>query len=422
MFALVDCNAFFASCERAFHPGLWGKPVCVLSSNDGIIVALTPEAKALGLHRGDPVFKVQGILDRHHVAVFSGNMMLYAAMSKRVTDIIRQSVACVENYSIDESFCDLRGYEKHFNLEALMRGVGEKIRLWTDIPVSIGIAPSKTLAKVGSKFAKQYPGYRGVCVIDTEEKRRKALSLFELADVWGVGRKGYAKLLALGVKTPLELADKPEAWVHRHFTKPMFQTWLELNGQACVNTEEVLARQSICTSRSFGEMISDKEALRSAVAHFAASCANTLRGQGSVAGCVSVFIGSNHFRQDLRQYWNGASRRLAVDSADTVEITEVAMSLLDSIYKAGIMYKKAGVILSEISPCDEIQQNLFDDVENRPERAELSVAMDKINLKYGLKSVSLAVEDSGAQEWKVKCEKRSGNYLTDINDILIVKI
>ncbi len=321
MIALADCNTFFASVEKVFHPGLQGKPVCVLSSNDGNIVALTKEAKALGIQRGAPFFQVKNIIEKHNVAVFSSNIMLYAAMSNRVQSIMRKTVAKTESYSIDEQFLYLDGYEKYGDLEQLMRGMVEKIRLWTDIPVSVGIAKTKTLAKIASKFAKQYKGYRSVCMIDTEEKRRKALSMFDLSDVWGVGHRTYARLISLGVTTPLEFADKPGDWVRHHFHKPGYQTWLELNGIPCISTEEIQKRQSICTSRSFGEMISSKEQLRASVAAFAGSCANTLRAQGSSAGAVSVFVSSNRFREDLPQYTNYGTAVLPVPSADTIEIT-----------------------------------------------------------------------------------------------------
>ena len=183
MFALVDCNSFFCSVEKVFHPGLNGKPVAVLSSNDGCVVALTPEAKAVGLHRGDPIFKSMDIVKAHGVKLFSTNMPLYAAMSERVTSILRSSIAKVENYSIDESFCYLDGYERYYDLESMMRDIVVRIKTWTDIPVSVGIAPTKTLAKVGSKFAKKFKGYRSVCMIDTDVKRRKALELSDLADI-----------------------------------------------------------------------------------------------------------------------------------------------------------------------------------------------------------------------------------------------
>ena len=199
MYALVDCNSFFCAVERVFHPGLRGKPVCVLSNNDGCIVALTPEAKALGLRRGVPLYQVEDIVRHGQVRVFSSNMYLYAAMSKRVVSILRQSVQSVENYSIDECFCDLRGYERHYDLNEFMRSVAERVQLWTDIPVSVGIARTKTLAKIASKFAKQYAGYRGVCAIDTDEKRRRALSLFDLSDVWGIGRSTLERLHQLGI-------------------------------------------------------------------------------------------------------------------------------------------------------------------------------------------------------------------------------
>ena len=422
MWALADCNTFFASVERVFHPGLRGKPVCVLSSNDGIIVALTAEAKALGLHRGDPIFKVKDIIDNNHVAVFSGNMMLYAAMSQRVQGIMRQYVEYSECYSIDEQFLLLDGYDRNFDLVGYMREMAARIRLWTDIPVSIGIAPSKTLAKVGSKFAKQYEGYRSVCLIDTEDKRRKALSMSDLSDVWGIGRRSYEKLLSLGVRTPLEFADKPGEWVERYFHKPGVQTWKELNGYPCINTEEILQRQSITTSRSFGQMVTDLGKLKSSVAYFTSSCANKLRAQGSVAGEITVYVCSNRCREDLPQYFNAATRRLQVGTADTIELTELAMELLESIYRPGISYKKSGVILGRIFSEGAVQQVLFDRIGNRPERLDLSKTIDVLNHKYGLKTVGLAVEGNRSDTWRVKSEHRSPNYLTELDDILTVQI
>lgn len=421
MWALVDANSFFASVEKVFHPGLKGKPVVVLSSNDGIIVALTPEAKKIGLHRGDPIFKVKDIVNRYNVAVFSTNMMLYAAMSKRVAGIIKQSVERVDQYSIDECFVDLSGYETHYDLEEYMRGVADRIRLWTDIPVSVGIAPTKTLAKIGSKFAKQYKGYRSVCLIDSDEKRRKALSLFDLSDVWGIGRRTYEKLLDLGIHTPLEFADKPGEWVARHFHKPGIQTWKELNGYPCIDTTEILQKQNITTSRSFGDMISSKQQVKASVATFAASCANKLRSQGSSARTVTVFLCSNYFREDLEQYFNAGTYTFAVPTADTLEITQAAMHVVDDIFKSGIKYKKSGVILSDIRQgC--VQNVLFDTIKNREERLILSDSLDRLNQKYGLKTVRLAVEGEKKEVWKVKSEHKSGNYLTDINEILTVRI
>ena len=421
MIALADCNSFFASVERALHPGLKGKPVCVLSSNDGNIVALTTEAKALGLRRGDPYFKVKDLMEKNGVAVFSGNLMLYAAMSKRVQSIMRRTVAHTECYSIDEQFLYLDGYEKHFDLVEMMRGMVNQIALWTDIPVSVGIAGTKTLAKIASKFAKQYKGYEGVCLIDTDAKRRKALSMFDLADVWGIGPRTFAKLNFLGVTTPLQLADKPGEWVRRHFHKPGYQTWLELNGHPCIDTSDILQRQTITTSRSFGKMISTKEDLKASMASFAASCCSTLRGQDSAAGCVSVFACSNRFREDLPQYWNIATEKLSVPSADTLEITAAAMELVERIYRPGILFKKSGVILSNIVPgcCHHM---LFDPVEKREARIELSRTMDKLNQRYDLNALSLAITGRPDASWKVRKDFPTPNYLTDIDQIMTVQL
>lgn len=422
MFALVDCNSFFCSVEKVFHPGLDGRPVCVLSSNDGCIVALTPEAKAVGLHRGDPIFKMKDIVEKHQVILFSTNMPLYAAMSRRVTSILRLSVHHVENYSIDESFCDLRSFGEYFDLTKLMREVRQRIKLWTDIPVSIGIAPSKTLAKMGSKFAKQYQGYRGVCMIDTEEKRRKALEIFALSDVWGIGRRTLEVLNYYGIHTPLQFADKKESWVRAHFHQPGVQTWMELNGIPCIDTSEVIRNQNICTSRSFGDMVSDLPSLKASVASFASSCANKLRGQQSLCQSVTVFVSSNSFRTDLPQYGNAATVLLATPTADTLEINKAAMQCLESVYLPGIMYKKSGVLLGKISPAYPAQMELFNSPVRRMRRENLMHALDDINQRYGAKTLHLAVEDCGHQPWHVKCEHRSPNYLTDINEILTIRI
>lgn len=424
MYALVDCNSFFCSVEKVFHPGLEGKPVVVLSNNDGCIVALTPEAKAVGLHRGDPIFKYEGLVKYHDVKIFSTNMQLYSAMSDRITSIMRKSIAHVEKYSIDESFLDLKGYEKYHNVEELMRDLANRIKLYTDIPVSVGIAPTKTLAKMGSKFAKQYKGYNGVCMIDNDEKRRKALELFDLSDVWGIGRHTFEKLTYYGIHTPLELADKSESWVRSILKKPGYQTWLELNGIPCIDTSEVRQKQTICTSRSFGDMVSDISALREPVASFASSCANKLRAQQSGCTYVTVFVASNFFREDLQQYNNSATVTLPVASSDTLEITRVAMKALAKVYVPGIMYKRAAVVVSGIVPMTPLQQDLFDPIQNRPERAKLMKAIDSINAKYGVKTVHLGIEGSKGekQAWKVKCAHKSPNYLTNINEILTIKI
>lgn len=422
MWALADCNSFFCSVEKAFHPGLRGKPVCVLSSNDGNIVALTPEAKKIGIKRGDPVFKVRDLISRHDVQLFSTNMTLYAAMSRRVTNMLRMRIHHIENYSIDESFCCLDGYERFYDMENFMREIVEKVRLWTEIPMSVGIAPSKTLAKIGSKFAKQYKGYRSVCMIDTEEKRRKALAAVELSDVWGIGRRTLKKLAYYGVQTPLAFADKSENWVRSRFTLPMIRTWKELNGVDCIDTTEVIAKQTICTSRSFGNMVTKLEDLKASVAHFAGACANKLRGQASLCRSITVFIATNRFREDLPQYNNILTHTLPIATADTLEITHTAIKILQELYRPGIYYKKSGVILGDISSEKAVAQNLFDHISNRSERHQLMHFIDNINQRYGAKTILLGIEGIGKQKWTSKCEQRTPNYLTDINEIMTIKI
>lgn len=421
MVALVDCNSFFCAVERAFHPGLRDKPVCVLSSNDGCIVALTPEAKALGLKRGDPLFKVSHIVEQGRVSVFSGNLRLYAAMSQRIVNILRASFARVENYSIDESFCYLDGYDTFHNPTELMREAAERIKLWTDVPVSVGLAPSKTLAKMGSHFAKRHAGYRGVCAIDTEDKRRRALELFPLADVWGIGRRTLDKLTQYGVGSPLELADKSESWVRAHLAKPGLQTWLELNGHPCIDTTEVSRNQSLCTSRSFGQAVDDLPSLRAAVAHFATSCAVKLRAQHAVAGVVRVVLGSNPFRQDQQQYWASDMHAFLTPTSDTMEIAAAAIGLLEKLFRPGILYKKAGVMMEQIVSADGIQQNLFDTIPNRPQRARLMQAIDHINQRYGPGAIHLVAEDDAQGRWHVKSEHRTPNHLTEFSELLTVK-
>lgn len=421
MYALIDCNSFFCSVEKAFHPGLKGRPVCVLSNNDGCIVALTPEAKALGLRRGDPIFRVRDVVRRNRVHVFSSNITLYAAVSKRIVSILRKSIAQVENYSIDESFCDLSGYER-YGLVDFMREIVEKIRLYTDIPTSVGIAPTKTLAKVAAKYAKIYKGYRSVCLIDTEEKRRKALRGIALGGIWGIGRNTLAALNSLNIRTPLEFADLPQRYVSRLFPLPALRTWKELNGQPCIDTREIIRNKSICTSRSFGKMVTDVENVKESVAHFAASCTEKLRTQQSLAAQVSVFLSSNRFRDDLPQYSAAASHVFGVPTADTLEITQAALELAEEIWRPNVYYKKTGVILSGIQARTSAQLMLFDTVSNRFSRARLMKTMDVINQKYGARSVLLAAEGSARRPWHAKSGSKSPNYLTDIDELLTVNI
>lgn len=261
-----------------------------------------------------------------------------------------------------------------------------------------------------------------MCLIDNEEKRRKALALFELADVWGIGKQTLTKLNYLGIRTPLDFADKKGSWVHSHFTKPGLQTWKELNGIPCIDTSEVLQRQTICTSRSFGLLVTDYNELKASVASFAASCANKFQEQHSLTSAVTVFVSSTRFREELPLYSNGQTRILPMPTSDTIEITLAALAVLKEIYREGIGYKKTGVILGNITDVSYIQQNLFDEVKNRPERMQLMKRIDELNHRFGLRKIHLAVEGEENQAWHAKSEFRSGNYLSDLREILTIQI
>ena len=265
------------------------------------------------------------------VRVFSGNMVLYAAMSRRVMQVLRRHIGAVETYSIDESFCDLRGHGSGEALVRFMHRVVDDVKRCTDIPVSAGIAPTKTLAKMASKFAKQYKGYRSVCLIDNEEKRQRALALFPLADVWGIGPRTYAALRAGGMDTALDFARQSGRWVRSRFALPVYRTWLELQGHPCIDTSEVARRGQICRSRSFGQMVSDLTNLSEAVARFATGCACSLRAEGSVAGSVTVFVSSNVYRTDLAQPPSKCPR-----------LTHSRLSVLHCPYCAGCIGRACG--------------------------------------------------------------------------------
>lgn len=419
MYALVDCNNFFVSAERVFQPSLQNKPVCVLSNNDGCIVALSNEAKQIGLKRGDPLFKIKNLVQQHHVTIFSSNYALYAGMSSRVMQILSDFVPEIEIYSIDEAFLCLQG----FSVAALpekMRRLRHTILQWTGIPTSIGIAPTKTLAKVAGHYAKKYADYHGVCMIDTDEKRAKALQNFPIEEVWGIGRKAAPKLLDNCIRTAWDFTLKNENWVRRFFTITGFKTQQELKGVPCIENSEIETKQSICTSRSFGELISQKEQLFSSIVHFASSCATKLRQQQTVANILSIFIATDRFKTELPQYKQYATLKLPVPTADTSELIRYAASLLNQIFLPGYQYKKAGVIVSGITDCTAIQQNIFDNIDNREKRDMLFKTIDKINGQNGFDTIQFAIQDRKSSHWTSRKDFCSRNYLSDINELMEV--
>jgi DNA polymerase V len=417
MYALVDCNNFFVSCERVFQPQLEGKAVVVLSNNDGCVVARSNESKAMGIKMGTPFFKVKHLVDSGALQVRSSNYALYGDLSSRVMSILSDTVPGIEIYSIDEAYLHLDGIRPEA-IPGLCRDLVAKIRRWVGIPVSIGVAPTKTLAKIASHFAKTYSGYKGVCMIDSDAKRLKALELTPIEDVWGVGRRLAPRLQSLGVRTALDYVNRPKAWVNANFNLPGVRTWEELQGRACVEDEKDERRKSICTSRSFADMISDEEELCLRISDFAASCAHKLREEGSAACEVTTFLYTNRFREDMRQYFPSATVRLAVAANSTHEIVGAALRAFRTIYRPEYMYKKAGVIVNAIVPADAVQSSLFDNDEELRDRQErLSKVMDAVNAG-GNSLLRLASQRSGHYADGIRSEYRSRLYSTSLDDII----
>lgn len=413
MFALMDCNNFYASCERVFNPSLNGKPVVVLSNNDGCVIARSNEAKLLGIKMGVPAYQIQKLVEKYGVAVFSSNYTLYGDMSARVMSTLASLVPEIEIYSIDESFINLDGIE---DLQSIGREVATKVFKGTGIPVSVGIAQTKTLAKMANKFAKKYPAYNRVCLIDTDEKRIKALKIFEIGDVWGIGRRLSTKLEKQGIKTAYDFTQMPGAWVRKNMTVVGERTWKELRGESCIDMEAIPpAKKQICTSRSFGKMVEDFDTLCEAISTHASTCARKLRAQKGYAVSIIVFIHTNNFREDLPQYWKNIVVTLPVPTSDTMEIVKHALVGLKSIYAEGYRYKKAGVIITEITTA--AQMGLWDKID-RDKRDRLMQAIDKINGEHGQK-VKLAVQGNG-RDWKLKQELLSKRYTTDMNEIMTI--
>lgn len=420
MYALVDCNNFYASCERVFQPNLRGVPIVVLSNNDGCVVARSGEAKVIGIPMGEPIFKLSKLIEQHGIAVFSSNYALYGDMSHRVMMILGQFVEEMEIYSIDESFLSFKGYE-NYNLKEYGSTIVKAVTKGTGIPVSMGVAPTKTLAKVASKFAKKYKGYEGVCVIDCEEKRIKALKQFDISDVWGVGRRYQKKLEYYGIKTAYDLTQKSESWIKKQMTIVGVRTWKELRGIPAIELEPVNpAKQTICTSRSFGEMIEDFDMLMESVANFTAACARKLRAQRSCAGVIQVLVHTNRFREDLPQYYNSRIITLPTPTNDVTELIQYARLALRSIYKDKFKYKKAGVIVMDIVPQNSVQLNLFDE-RDRTKHEKVMEVLDEVHKKYGTRVLKVAAQGTG-KKWALKSEYLSKQYTTNPDDFIEIRV
>ena len=422
MFGLVDCNNFYCSCERVFNPALRSSPVVVLSNNDGCIIARSNEAKALGIGMGEPFYKLRNFLERNNVAVFSSNYTLYGDMSRRVMMLLDGFVPSVTQYSIDEAFVDLSGFGEGEALRRYGRRMVEAVGRGTGIPVTLGMAPTKTLAKVAAKYGKRFKGYRGVCLIDTEDKRVKALKGLPVADVWGVGRHMAQKLEYYGVRSAWDFTQRSESWVRRVMTVTGVRTWRELKGESCIDINELPQKKSICTSRSFPDNgISEIGLLEEAVANFAASCSQKLRRQSSCCRAVTVFAYTSRFRTDAPCMFINRTMSLAVPTNDMRELVSTAVGILRSQWNgdATFFYKKAGVIVWDICRDDAVQADLFDPVD-RERQARLAAAIDAVNRKNGYNMVKVAVQGTD-KRWRMKHEHESKRYTTNLDDIIKVK-
>lgn len=422
MIALADCNNFFCSCERVFHPGLRNKPVVVLSNNDGCIIARSNEVKAMGIKMGTPLFKVRDFLEKNGVAVFSSNFNLYGDMSRRVMSILAGFTPGLHQYSIDEAFLDLKGMDD--GTPDFLKTYGTKIvrtvGRGTGIPITVGIAPTKTLAKVASRYGKRFPAYHGVCVIDTEDKRVKALKGLDIADVWGIGRRHLEMLRYNSVRTAWNFTQKSEGWIRSRMNVTGIRTWKELKGEDCIQTDGLTQKKSICTSRSFaGEGLSDLHLMEEAVADFTASCCRKLKQQHSCCRALTVFACTSRFRQDVPQSTLDRTCCLTVPTNDTQELVNATLRLLKADFQEGCLYKRAGVIVSDITSDTAVQTILFDPIDRR-KQARLAKAIDTINRKNGHDTVKLAIQGTEEKKW-IKSEHRSRQYTTSLRDIIRVK-
>ena len=439
MYGIVDCDNCYVSCERVFRPDLNGKPVVVLSNNDGCVVARSNEAKKMGIKAGTPYFQLAQQFPNQKIAVFSSNYELYGELTGRVVEIIRQEAPKYFRYSIDECFVYFDSQPSTFDLSPStfdLKQWGEnlhkRIRRSVGMPVSIGLAPTKTLAKMASHFAKKYAGYRHCCLIDTDEKRRKALKLYPIDEVWGIGRRYAAKLEALGIHTAYDFARHNGDWVRAMFNNiVIYRTWQELNGIDAVPNEEMAKKKSICTSRSFNGMVTDLDTLRTHVANYAARCAEKLRKQETVASIIGVFLHTNMFREDLPQYWNFQEKRLTVPTNSTIDIVKAAHEVLENIYIKGYHYKKAGVIVMGIGPNAPMQLDLFDyNAEQFQKMKRLDVVVDRINKVNGTETIVLGSQQYTQKDGKgkadvfanaIKHDHRSKNPTTRWSDIIRLK-
>ena len=426
VFALIDGNAFYVSCERVFNPRLRSRPVVVLSNNDGCVVARSDEAKALGIAMGAPYFQIKRPYEQAGGVALSSNYTLYADLSSRMMAIIGEYSDRQEVYSIDESFLEWTGF-RYFDLDRMATQLRQQVGRWTGIPVGIGIGPTKTLAKVANRLAKRHADFQptGICNLTAlpAPAIERYLSQITVGDIWGIGRRWSAQLEGLGVRSALDLRQVEPAWIRQHFNVVMERTALELRGIACLPMEQTpLPKQQIVTSRSFGKLVSDLSSLRQAVSSYTATAAAKLRQQGASAQALTVFLNTPPFDPSEPQYHPTVTVRLAAPSHDTLVLTHAALQGLQRIYKPEYRYQKAGVMLLNLIPAGQGQLALFTEPTAATEQRErLLEVMDRINREMGRDTLWTAAQGLTQQEqedsWRMQRGSLSPAYTTRWADL-----
>ncbi|WP_320734190.1 Y-family DNA polymerase [Enterobacter kobei] len=421
MFALVDVNSFYASCETVFRPDLCGKPVVVLSNNDGCVIARSTEAKKLGIKMGDPYFKCKGYFRQQGVVCFSSNYELYADMSNRVMTTLEEMSPRVEIYSIDEAFCDLTGVRNCRVLEEFGHELKDAVRRNTGLAVGVGIAQTKTLAKLANHAAKTWKATGGVVDLSNVDRQRKLMALLPVDEVWGVGRRISKKLEAMGIKTVLDLADTHISIIRKHFNVVLERTVRELRGEPCLELEEFApVKQEIVCSRSFGERVTEYEQMRQAICSYAARGAEKLRGEHQYCRYISAFVKTSPFALNEPYYGNSASVKLLTPTQDSRDIINAATRCLDVIWKDGHRYQKAGIMLGDFFSQGVAQLNLFDENATRVGSERLMEVLDHLNSKDGKGTLYFAGQGI-QQQWQMKREMLSPRYTTRYSDLLVVR-
>ncbi|MCF6185617.1 MAG: Y-family DNA polymerase [Bacteroidales bacterium] len=419
MYVLVDCNNFYASCERVFNPDLNGKPIVVLSNNDGCVVARSSEAKALGIPMGSPAFESKELFEKNNVLVFSSNYALYGDMSARVMTILSNYTPDIEIYSIDEAFLKFDGFE-YLNLIECGKTIKEKVNKSTGIPVSIGIALTKALSKVANRIAKKFPDKTGgVYIIDTEEKRIKALKWLAIEDVWGIGRKYAKKLRSYGINNAFQFTQQSDSWIKKQMSIVGIRLKKDLEGIPTIAKEEIKSKKTISITRTFEKNITDYNLIKERIVTFAVTCAEKLRNQNTYCNVVIVFVHSNYHRNDLQQYSNSTVVKLPFSTNSSIEIAKFAVKGLENIFIKGIKYKKAGVIAMDITPDNNRQLSIFEN--SNPKHIPLMKTIDIINASIGKHKIKLASQDQN-RIWKMKQEKLSKKFTTRLTDVIEIKV